>query len=72
MAVECNIVFRIGAFELGKDEDGDVVNAAYSDEHAQAMAEEAPRLSPSAAAALEVLVTLSNRNACLTRFLLSL
>lgn len=57
--VECDIAFKIGVHEIGEDEDGDVVSAAYTDELAQGTVKDAPRLSPSAAAALEVLVTLS-------------
>lgn len=57
-SIDRDIAFKIGVHEIGKDNDDDVVTAAYADELAQGTVKEASTLTPSARAALDLLISL--------------
>jgi hypothetical protein len=65
-SVDCDIAIRIGTHELGKDQDGDVIDAAYAIELAQGMAAEAVKFSPSGNAALDIFMELAKEHGVVT------
>ena len=65
-SVDCDIAIKIGTHEIGKDQDDDVVDAAYAIELAQGAAAEAVRFSPSANAALYIFMELAKEHGAVT------
>lgn len=65
-SVDCDIAIKIGTHEIGKDQDDDVVDAAYAIELAQGAAAEAVRFSPSANAAMYIFMELAKEHGVVT------